>query len=181
MLGAMRAIGQGAGEIEPSRDFAARLWQRIDAWETGRRALWTKLLAGFFARNRRLVVTSAVTFAVALAGGLYIMKGVVGPDMAARQTAAVDRGTTSYEGVGLATARPEAGAPSGLRQDYVQDYVLREIPYSAPVLRVSDSNTGDTIYVRFPTREIAPPRGMAGDNYIYQPVTTPVSESEPIF
>jgi anti-sigma factor RsiW len=73
-LAAMR----GVGEIEPSADFQARLWQRIDAWETRRRPFWVAVWAGFIARNRRLVVTSGVAFAVALLGGLYAMKTMIG-------------------------------------------------------------------------------------------------------
>jgi hypothetical protein len=80
-------------------------------------------------------------------------------------------------GVGLT----EAASPSVAQNDVRQDFVLREIPYSAPVLSVSDKDTPDTVYVRFPTRDLTPPRGVVGNNYVYEPVVTPVSESEPIF
>lgn len=177
-LAAMRGIGEGVGEIEPGRDFEARLRQRIDAWETGRRAFWITVWAGFLARNRRLLVTSGVAFAVALVGGLYVMRDVVGPDQRmAKEGAVSNQGATSYEGVGLTGTGSGSVAQGSVRQDYV----LREIPYSVPVLTVSDEDNPDTIYVRFPTRDLAPPRGVAGDNYIYQPVVTPVSEGEPIF
>lgn len=168
ILAAMR----GVEEVEPSRDFEARLRRRIDAWETGRRAFWVTVWAGFLARNRRALVASGVAFAVALVGGLYAMKGVVGPDHRVAK-----EGGTSYEGVGLA----EVASRSALENDVRQDYVLREIPYSAPILTLSDKDTPDTVYVRYPTREMTPPRGLVTDKYIYQPVVTPVSESEPIF
>jgi len=167
-LAAMR----GVGEIEPSADFQARLWQRIDAWETRRRVFWVTVWAGFIARNRRLLATSGVAFAVALLGGLYAMKSMVGPDHRVAKESA-----SSYEGVGLTEAR----SPSVAQNDVRQDFVLREIPYSDPVLTVTDKDGQDTVYVHFPTRDLTPPRGVVGNNFVYQPVVTPVSEGEPIF
>lgn len=184
MLAAMRSVGEGVGEIEPSPDFQARLQERIDAWEIRKRVFWITVWAGFLARNRRLLAASGVAFAVALAGGLYVMRGFVGPghmvakqSEAAKPTEVANRGAASYEGVGLTRTGSGPAPESGVRQDYV----LREFPYSAPVLRASDKDAPDTIYVRYPTRDLTPPRGIAGDNYIYQPVVTPVSEGEPIF
>jgi hypothetical protein len=163
---------RGLAQVEPSPGFEARLWQRIGAWETRRRTVWLTVFAAFLARNRRLVAASVLVFAVALFSGLYTMRSMVGGSQRVAKGA-----STGYEGVGLTEGRQLAASGSDVRQDFV----LREIPYSAPVLTVSNKDNPDTIYTRFPTRDLTPPRGSAGDNYVYEPVVTPVSGSEPVF
>jgi hypothetical protein len=167
----MRAMG-ALGEIEPRADFQERLWQRIDAWEGRKGTFWLAVVAGFIQRNRRFLATSLVAFCLALFGGLFVMKGIMAPG---GQVA--DRGGTGYEGIALDAAK---GAGAG--QDRVRsDFVLREIPYQAPLATVSGTDPADTIYVRFPTRNLTPPGGMPAPTYVYEPVVTPVGESEPIF
>ena len=164
-LVAMRSLP----EIEPGSDFQARVWQRIDAWEAKRRSFWRGVLAGFVYRNRKVLATSAVAFIVALVGGVYVIKTFVGPET---RMAAEPRG--SYEGIADDVRSPAASGQQGMGQDFV----LREIPYRAPVVTVSGGGVPDTIYTRFPTRELAPPRG---DTYVFEPVMTPVSVGEPVY
>ena len=159
-------------EVEPSADFQARLWQRIDAWEQKRHGLWRGILAGFVYRNRKVLATSAVVFVVALAGGVYVIKTLVGPE-----TRVAVEPRTGYEGIATEVRAPETGD----QQSMGQDFVLREIPYRAPVVAVSGRGVSDTIYTRFPTRELAPPGITPRDTYVLEPVMTPVSVGEPIY
>jgi hypothetical protein len=164
VLAAMRATG----EIEPTSDFGQRLAARIDSWEE-RRNFWPAVVAGFVWRNRRVAAVSFAAFAVALVGGLYFMRGATGPEMRA----------TGYEGIAERVASPSVG-----RDGLEPDFVLRDIPYRAPVSTVSAqsrSDRPDTIYVDYPTRYLTPHGGLPGSNYVYESVVTPVSEAEPIF
>lgn len=66
--------------IEPSEDFSARLWQRIDQLETTRRALWLTAVAAFVRRNRRSVAACATVFVISLLGGvMFLQHMVTGP------------------------------------------------------------------------------------------------------
>jgi hypothetical protein len=164
VLMAMRSVG----EIEPSADFAGRLWGRIDAWEA-KRGFWPAVWAGFVWRNRWVAAVSVAAFAVALVGGLYFMRSATGPEMRA----------TGYEGIAERVASP-AGDRDGLKPDFV----LRDFPYRTPVSTVSArslSDRPDTVYVDYPTRYLTPRVGLPGSNYVYESVVTPVSEGEPIF
>ena len=170
-LAAMRGLPQ----VEPAAGFQAGVWAKIDAWETGRLPFW-RLALGFAQRNRRVLATSLVAFAVALVGGLYVMNGVVGPGGPGGQIA--DRGSaTPYEGVGLKAAGSVAASGAQMKPDYV----LREIPYSAPLTTLSRGGVPDTIYTRYPTRNLTPPGGLPMPTYVYEPVVNPVTVTEPVF
>ena len=171
-LGAVHAFGA----IEPRPDFHARLWQKIDAWETGRHRFWLAVWAAFIRRNRRLVATSCVAFVMALLGGLYVMHNVTGPAMVPGGRVAQEAGG-KYEGLRIEGPAPTLASGKDVRQNFV----MRDIPYRSPVITLSDGNALDTIYVRFPTRELTPPGGFPRSAYVDDRVVTPVSESEPIY
>jgi anti-sigma factor RsiW len=70
----------GFERIEPSEDFSARLWQRIDQLETTRRALWLTAVAAFVRQNRRSVAACAMVFVISLLGGvMFLQHMVTGP------------------------------------------------------------------------------------------------------
>jgi anti-sigma factor RsiW len=69
---------RGLDEIEPSEDFSARLWQRIDQWEATRRAFWVTAVAAFVRRNRRAVAACATVFVVSLLSGIMFLQHMVG-------------------------------------------------------------------------------------------------------
>jgi len=167
-LVAMRSLP----EIEPGADFQTGVWQRIDAWEAKKQGFWRGVLAGFVYRNRKVLATSAVAFVVALVGGVYVLKTLVGPD-----TRMAVEPRTSYEGIAAGVRSPATSSQQGVGQDFV----LREIPYRAPVVTVSGGANPDTIYTRFPTRELVPPGMSRGDTYVFEPVMTPVSVGEPVY
>jgi hypothetical protein len=76
--------------IEPSANFRAKVWERIDEFEARKRVLWLTAFAALLSRNRRLVVTGCVVFAVSLLAGVYAiqyMGGAPGVEMAAREDA----------------------------------------------------------------------------------------------
>lgn len=74
-FGALESVGARA-------DFSARLWERIDAWEAGRRVFWLAALAGFMRRHRRVVVTASVVFAVSLFTSIFVLHQMAGgPDV----------------------------------------------------------------------------------------------------
>ena len=68
----------GFERIEPGRDFSARLWQRIDEWETARRALWVTAVAAFIRRNRRALVACSVVFVMSLLSGVLVLRDMTG-------------------------------------------------------------------------------------------------------
>jgi anti-sigma factor RsiW len=171
-LAAMR----GLPRIEPAADFQARLWRRVDDWETGRVPLW-RVALGFAQRNRRVLATSLVAFAVALVGGLYVINGVLEPGGQPGAQIAERRAASGYEGVGLNAARSVAVSQPEVKPDYV----LREIPYSAPLATLSRGDVRDTVYTRYPTRDLTPPGGLPMPTYVYEPVVTPVTGTEPVF
>jgi hypothetical protein len=73
----MNALGDFEA-IEPGADFRARVWERIEDFETRKRAFWFAAFAGLLARNRRLVVTGCVVFAVSLLAGVYTLQQLGG-------------------------------------------------------------------------------------------------------
>ena len=179
-LGALKLAG-AASTIEPRADFQDRLRRKIDAWEERGRIGWLAMAGGFVRRNRRLLGTSSAAFVLALVGGLYVLGNMLGP------AAIVDRGTgeptvattrgTGYEGIVPVSDRGSVAAQPGINQNFV----MREIPYDARMVVVTGEEGADTVYIRFPTPEVTPPRGLQRDNYIYDPAVTPVSTSEPIY
>lgn len=168
------------GTIEPRADFQERLRQKIDAWETRRQVLWLTLVGSFLRRNRRLLATSTMAFALALFGGLYLVHNVLGPAAVPTRMTATVPGATS-EGTGYEGIVPIAGAPSATEPGARPNFVMREIPYDSQMVIVTRKTGADTVYIRFPTREMTPLRGLGRDNYIYDPAVTPVSTSEPIY
>jgi hypothetical protein len=64
--------------IEPREDFSARLWQKIDEWDTARRALWLTAVAAFVRRNRRAVVACCTVFVISLLSGVFILRDIGG-------------------------------------------------------------------------------------------------------
>jgi hypothetical protein len=80
----MKALG-GYERIEPGEDFRARVWDRIDEFEARKRVFWLSAFAALLVRNRRLVVTGCVVFAISLAAGFYGLRhmgGTPGVEMA---------------------------------------------------------------------------------------------------
>lgn len=166
--------------IEPRPGFEERLRHKIDAWEERRQVSWVAVLAGLVRRNRRLLATSGVAFAVALFGGMYLLHNAFGPgsvpaEMTAKAPLPSSQGT-GYEGIVPVTVTPGAAENGGS-----QDFVMREIPYGMQRVIISRPDGPDTVYVRFPAREVAPPRSLGRDNYIYSPSVTPVSTEQPIY
>jgi hypothetical protein len=160
------------GNLEPRADFQERLCQRIDAWEARRGVTWLAVVGAFVRRNRRLLATSTMAFVLALSGGLYVLHNALGPGPVATQQAAF-RPAATPEGTGYEGIVPVTGTD--------QNFVMREIPYESQMVTVIRKEGADTIYTRFPTREITPPRGLVRDNYIDGPAVTPVSIGEPIY
>lgn len=166
-LGALKM----AATIEPRADFQERLRQRIDAWEARRQVWWLTVVGAFVRRNRRLLATSAMAFVLALSGGLYVLHNALAPGPVLIQQAATPPSAPS-EGTGYEGIVPVAAN---------QNFVMREIPYQSQMVTIIRKEGADTVYTRFPTREITPPRGLVRDNYIDGPAVTPVSTSEPIY
>jgi anti-sigma factor RsiW len=73
----INALG-GFEAIEPSAGFMAGVWERIDAYEARRRVFWVTAFAAFLARNRRLVATGGVAFAISLLAGIYGVRHMTG-------------------------------------------------------------------------------------------------------
>jgi anti-sigma factor RsiW len=64
--------------IKPSPDFSAKLWQRIDEWETTRRVVWVTAVAAFMRRNRRALVACSVVFVISLLSGVLVLRDMTG-------------------------------------------------------------------------------------------------------
>jgi anti-sigma factor RsiW len=79
--------------IEPSEDFSARLWQRIDEFEASRRVLVLTAVAAFLRRNRRVLVTSCLVFTISLVSSIFVLRQrVASPDVRVAERAAVTEG-----------------------------------------------------------------------------------------
>ncbi len=174
--GTLRAM-HAVGTIEPSADFHESLWQRIDAWEASRQALWLTLVAGFVRRNRRILATSCIAFGVALFGGLYILHNAFGPEATLTERTATGPEAARPEGTRSMVAMEGGAGQAPVRQDYI----IRDIPYEGQFVTITRKDSPDTVYTRFPTRDLTPSRDLQPDNYIFEPVVTPVPASEPIF
>jgi len=183
-LQAIKNLGT-VGAIEPRDDFQERLRQQVDAWEARRQMPWLAIVGGFLSRNRRLVATSGVAFVVALFGGLYLLQSTVGPssvpvERIASAPAATSEGVekgTGYEGIVPVTGLARTGSQPAAGQNFV----MREIPYDTRMVVIARPEGPETVYVRFPTREMTAPRGLQRDNFMLGPGVTPVSTSEPIY
>ncbi|MFH1314676.1 MAG: zf-HC2 domain-containing protein [Candidatus Eisenbacteria bacterium] len=64
--------------IEPREDFSARLWQKIDEWDTARRALWLTAVAAFVRKNRRAVAVCCTVFVISLLSGVAVLRDMTG-------------------------------------------------------------------------------------------------------
>jgi hypothetical protein len=103
----LKALGSYEA-IEPSADFRVRLWERIEEFETRKRAFWLAAFAGLLARNRRLVVTACVMFVISLVGGNYLLEyrgGAPATDLA-------EQGDIVSEGFVMREIPQEMGAAS---------------------------------------------------------------------
>ena len=77
MATVMEALGNFE-VIEPSVDFRARVWDRIDEFEARKRVFWVAAFAGLLARNRRLVVTGCLVFVVSLVAAMLTLQQIGG-------------------------------------------------------------------------------------------------------
>ncbi len=73
----MNALGNFEA-IEPGADFRARVWEKIEDFETRKRVFWLAAFAGLLARNRRLLATGCAVFAVSLLVGVYSLQHMGG-------------------------------------------------------------------------------------------------------
>jgi hypothetical protein len=73
----MKALGDFEA-IEAGADFRARVWERIETLEARKRLFWVAAFAGLLARNRRLVLTGCVVFALSLLAGVYSLQHIGG-------------------------------------------------------------------------------------------------------
>lgn len=151
--------------VEPSDDFLGKVWQRIDERDAARGAFGLGLVLGWLRANRTVLVAGSIAFFIALIGVRYGLEGTRTP------------GTP---GLDVAGEREEAGAAKMRAEgDYRDDYILRDIPETTPVVSGFDAGTQDTIETRFITRDVVPSVPYSND-YI-QPVVQPVSDDDSAF
>ena len=148
--------------IEPASDFLNRVWQRIDEREAARGLLGLGVVWAWLRANRTVVVAGTMAFFVALVGVRYGLDG---------------SGVPQVEVAGESeTGRTAEKAAEG---EYRNDYILRDIPETTPVVSGIDAGTQDTIETRFITRDVVPSVPYSND-YI-QPVVQPVSDDDTAF
>jgi hypothetical protein len=151
--------------IEPAHDFLGKVWQRIDEREAARGAFGLGPVMRWLRSNRALVVAGSLAFFIALIGVRYGLEGT---------------GTPGVPGVDVAGEREKGGAAATRAEsDYRDDYILRDIPETTPVVSGFDAGTQDTIETRFITRDVVPSVPYSSD-YI-QPVVQPVSDDDSAF
>jgi anti-sigma factor RsiW len=132
--------------IEPSEDFATRLWQKIDQWEAARGAVWLSALAAFIVRHRRVVATCAMVFVVSLVSGLFVLRQM-----------------TTGPAVEMAEEQGMAGRPEA-----AENFIIRDIPQ--PV-----AETADTVYMHFVTGDQPMQPGPEVEDYVFKPAVKPVT------
>lgn len=164
MAATLRGL-ENVERIEPADDFLGRVWQRIDEREAARGVLGFGLILGWLRANRTVVAAGALAFVIALVGVRYGLEGPGTPgtpavDVAGEKEGAVPDRTTS-------------------RGDYMDDYILRDIPETTPVVSGIGAGPQDTIETRFMTRDVLPSVPYANE-YI-QPVIQPVSDDDSAF
>lgn len=148
--------------IQPADDFLHRVWERIDEREAARSLLGVGVIWRWLRANRTVVVAGSMAFFIALIGVRY----------------GLDRGGAPQ--VEVAGER-EGGAEARIRTEgeYQDDYILRDIPETTPVVTGIDPGTQDTIETRFITRDIVP--SVPYSNEYIQPAVQPVSDDESAF
>jgi hypothetical protein len=144
---------QNLERVEPSDEFLGRLWQRIDEGEAARGALGLGIIWRWLRANRTVVAAGGLAFVIALVGVRF-----------------------GLEGTGTPVAPPVdvAGEKERAESDYRDDYILRDIPETTPVMSGFDAGSQDTIETRYITRDVVPSVPYANE-YI-QPVVQPVSD-----
>ena len=147
--------------IEPADGFLAGVWQRIDEREAARGSFGLGLVWRWLRANRMAVAAGGLAFFVALVGVRYGLEG---------------EGPAQME---VAGEREAGAARTGTEEGYRDDYILRDIPETTPVVSGFDAGGQDTIETRFITRDVVPPVPYAND-YI-QPVVQPVSDDDSAF
>jgi hypothetical protein len=146
--------------IEPSDDFLGKVWQRIDEREAARGLLGIGLILRWLRANRTVVVAGGLAFVIALVGVRFGLEGTRTP---------------GAPPVDVAGERETAGtAEKRADSDYRDDYILRDIPETTPVVSGFDAGSQDTIETRYITRDVVPSVPYANE-YI-QPVVQPVSD-----
>ena len=152
--------------IEPSDDFLGKVWQRIDEREAARGALGLGILLRWLRANRTVVAAGGLAFVLALVGVRYGLDGTRTPGVPGVVDVAGERGSA-----GPAKMRAES--------DYRDDYILRDIQETTPVMSGLDAGGQDTIETRFITRDVVPSVPYSND-YI-QPVVQPVADDGSAF
>jgi hypothetical protein len=147
--------------IEPADDFLGKVWQRIDDREAARGAFGLGVIWRWVRANRTAVAAGSLAFLIALVGVRYGLDSEGPPRMevAGEKDAGTSRVTAD--------------------NDYRDDYILRDIPETTPVVSGFDAGSQDTIETRFITREVVPSVPYANE-YI-QPVVQPVSGDDSAF
>lgn len=148
--------------IEPADDFLHRVWQRIDEREAARSLLGIGVIWRYLRNNRTAVIAGTMAFFIALVGVRY----------------GLDRGGAPQ--VEVAGDR-DGGAAARMKAEdgYRDDYILREIPETTPVVTGLDAGTQDTIETRFITRDVVP--SVPYSNEYIQPAVQPVSDDDSAF
>jgi len=139
------------GAIEPSQDFAAKVWDKIDAWEASRQVIWLASVAAFIRRNRRAIVTCCLVFTVSLVSGIFALRSLTSQQIEFAESPGVTK-----------------------------DYAIRDIN-AFPVASISEGDGPDTVYARFVTREVPLPSEHQFQDYVFEPVVAPVTDIEPAF
>lgn len=155
---------QGLGsveQIEPADDFLGKVWQKIDEREAARGFLGLGIVWAWLRANRTALAAGSLAFLIALVGVRYGLKGDGAPQME------------------IAGEKDAGAARMRADEDYRDDYILRDIPETTPVVSGFDAGGQDTIETRFITRDVVPPVPYSND-YI-QPVVQPVSDDDSAF
>jgi len=161
---AAMATLEGLGNLSPVEapdDFLGKVWQRIDEREASRGLLGLGLVWSWVRLNRNVLVAGSLAFFIALIGVRYGLQNDAPPQMEV-------------------AGEKEAGAARTMAEsDYRDDYILRDIPETTPVLSGFDAGGQDTIETRFITRDVVPSVPYSND-YI-QSVVQPVPDDDSAF
>ncbi len=148
-------------KIEPADDFVGRVWQRIDEGHEARKLFGLGVVWKWLRANRTVVAAGGLAFLIALVGVRYGLDSYGPPRM------------------DVAGEKATGGAGAAAGKDYRDDYILRDIPETTPVVSGFDAGGRDTIETRFITRDMVPSVPYSND-YV-QPVVQPVSDDDSAF